>query len=235
MQRLGETAILALVVAAASGSVYGQSARGQAGSGGATSQQPTDAAQAGRSDSRTFISEMAIAGMAEVQLGKLATEKAANADVKAFGQMMVKDHSQANDELKQVASKLNVQLPAQLDEKHRDLAERLSKLQGAEFDREYINAMVEGHQEVAGKLRTRAGNQQTSNAPSTGNRAGSGGASGAAGTQTTGSSSAGANSQAVGTSGGNEEQALTQWAAKTLPAVQQHLERARELDQKLSK
>jgi len=259
---------------------------------------------------------MAVAGMAEVQLGQLASERASDAEVKAFGQMMVTDHSRANDELKQVASQLNVTLPTQLDSKHRDLAERLSKLRGADFDRQYMNAMVQGHQEVAAKLRTRAGNTGSASAgqgagehagastagsragstvgsgagstagsgagstagsgagstvgsgagstagsgagstagsgagsaagSGAGSSAGSGGGSrvgadadsrntpgstpGAAGTQ--GSTSRQHESQ-VGSSGG--EQALTQWASKTLPAVQQHLQRAQALQQKVSK
>jgi hypothetical protein len=69
--------------------------------------------------------------------------------------LIVKDHSQASNELKQIASLLQVQPPRQLDQKHRDLADRLSKLQGAEFDREYLNAMVQGHEEVVNKLRMR--------------------------------------------------------------------------------
>ena len=52
--------------------------------------------------------------------------------MKAFGQMMVNDHSQANDELKKVASQLKIQLPTQLDQKHKDLVDKLSKLQGPE-------------------------------------------------------------------------------------------------------
>src|SRR4029453_3801856 len=94
--------------------------------------------------------------LAEVQLGKMASEKGSNADVKSFGQMMVKDHTQANNDLKKVASQLNVQPPAQIDQKHKDLSDKLSKLSGAEFDREYMNAMVMGHEEVLGKLRAHA-------------------------------------------------------------------------------
>ena len=88
------------------------------------------------------MNDLTIAGLAEVQLGKLAAERASNPDVKAFGQMMVKDHTQAANELKHIASQLKVQQPTQLDQKHKDLADKLSKLQGNEFDREYINAMV---------------------------------------------------------------------------------------------
>src|SRR6185436_8447169 len=120
--------------------------------------------QHGRSDSRSFIDEMAVVGMAEVQLGRMAAERASDSGVKAFGQMMVTDHTQAGNELKQVASQMGVSLPTQIDAKHRALADKLSKLQGSAFDREYINAMVEGHQEVAGKLRARTGGRSTSTA-----------------------------------------------------------------------
>ena len=41
--------------------------------------------------------------MAEVELGKLATQKASSEDVKKFGQRMVDDHTKANDQLKQIA------------------------------------------------------------------------------------------------------------------------------------
>ena len=74
-------------------------------------------------------------------------------DVKAFGQMMVKDHTRANTEVTQIAKQLNVTPPTHLDMKHRELIDRLSKLKGAEFDREYVTAMVMGHEEVSAKLR----------------------------------------------------------------------------------
>ena len=184
------------------------------------------------SEAREFINQMGIAGLAEVQLGEMASKQASSPEVKAFGQMMVKDHSQANKELARVASQLNVQLPADLDEKHNSLKTKLSSLQGAEFDREYVNAMVEGHQEVASKLRTQAGNRITSTppagagAPPTGEPGVNPGSQGTSKPPTRGP-------ETMGTTGGNTGEAqLTQWAAKTLPAVQKHLERARQLQQK---
>ena len=165
-----------------------------------------------RSDPREFISKMAIAGMAEVQLGKIASERGQDPDVKAFGQMMVADHTKANEELKQVASKAGVQLPAQLDDQHRELADRLMKLHGEEFDREYMKAMVDGHEEVIDSLLQQVGWIGTS-------------------TQTGSSAPA-----AVGTSGSDaDETGLRQWAIKTLPVVQQQLQRAREIRAKVEK
>jgi putative membrane protein len=137
--------------------------------------------------------------------------------------MMVKDHSQANKELSQIAAQLKLQPPKELDAKHRDLANRLSKLQGAEFDREYMTAMVQGHEEVLEELRAFTGNQLTTNAPAERPRASAG-----QGEQT--SAQRGAGSAATGTTGGTQgEQALIQWGTKTVPVVQQHLERARSI------
>ena len=198
--------VLALAAAATGGSLQAQDSRGQ--SGAATSaQRPGHDTQSSQGDSRTFVNDMAVAGMAEVELGRMAADRASSADVKSFGQMMVTDHTKANEELKPIASQLNIQPTTQLDQKHRDLANRLSKMKGTEFDREYMSAMVQGHQEVLSKLHARAGHQTAGAASQT-----AGGASAASG-----------------------EQALTQWAAKTAPTVQQHLDRAKDIQQKVAK
>ncbi len=94
---------------------------------------------------KAFVKEAAIGGMAEVDLGTLAKEKASNPDVKQFGDRMVTDHSKANDELKQWAQQKNVTLPAEIDAKHKATHERLAKLSGAAFDKAYMADMVEDH------------------------------------------------------------------------------------------
>jgi putative membrane protein len=105
---------------------------------------------------RAFVEKIGQANVAEAKLGQLAAERAANAQVKQFAGRMVNDHQKANTELKQIASKMAVQLPADLDAKHQELYDRLSKLKGAEFDREYMKAMVDGHQEVLSELERHA-------------------------------------------------------------------------------
>lgn len=92
-----------------------------------------------------FAREAAIGGMAEVELGRMATEKAQNPAVKSFGERMVKDHTKANDDLKSVAAKENISLPTSLDASHEATKDRLSKLSGAEFDRAYMKDMVKDH------------------------------------------------------------------------------------------
>jgi len=92
-----------------------------------------------------FVTKAANGGLAEVKLGTLATQKAASADVKAFGQQMVDDHGKANDELKQLASSKGITLPTNIDAKEQAKYDRLSKLSGAEFDRAYMKEMVSDH------------------------------------------------------------------------------------------
>jgi putative membrane protein len=96
-------------------------------------------------DSR-FAKEAAQGGLAEVQLGRLAQEKGSNEAVKAFGKRMVNDHSKAGDKLKEAASKENVTLPANISAKGQATYDRLSKLNGAAFDRAYAKDMVKDHQ-----------------------------------------------------------------------------------------
>ena len=84
-------------------------------------------------------------GLAEVALGQLAVEKASSSDVKKFGQRMVDDHSKANDELKQLASQKNVDLPQDLSAKDKATKSTLEKLSGEQFDQAYMKAMVKDH------------------------------------------------------------------------------------------
>src|SRR5256886_11471135 len=77
-----------------------------------------------------FAKKAAQGGMAEVKLGQLAKEKASNETVKNFAQLMVEDHTKANDNLKEVASKENITLPNDLDPKDQATYESLSKLSG---------------------------------------------------------------------------------------------------------
>jgi putative membrane protein len=94
---------------------------------------------------RMFIEKAAEGGMAEVQLGQLATHKASSQSVKDFGQRMVTDHSQANDQLKNIASTQGVPVPTSLTAKDQALYDRLSGLSGTAFDRAYMQAMVRDH------------------------------------------------------------------------------------------
>lgn len=101
-----------------------------------------------------FVTKAAQGGLAEVELGKLATDKATNEQVKQFGQKMVDDHGKANDELKSLAQSKSITLPTDLSVKDKALRDRLSKLSGAAFDRAYMQAMLKDHREDVNEFRT---------------------------------------------------------------------------------
>lgn len=94
-----------------------------------------------------FLVTAADGGMAEVELGQLAEKNASHPDVKKFGSMMMHDHSGGNSQVKILAAARNVTLPSSLGEKNKELKEKLSKLKGAEFDKEYVDAMIKDHKE----------------------------------------------------------------------------------------
>jgi len=124
-------------------SMCAQSARGSAQS---QSSQGTAAQHA-------FLTKAAVGEMAEVKLGQLAVQKASHSDVKAFGRQMADDHGKANDELKELASSKGVTLPAGIDAKHQAVYDRLSKLDGAAFDRAYMQDMVSDHRADVNEFR----------------------------------------------------------------------------------
>jgi len=95
----------------------------------------------------TFMNDAAEAGMAEVEIAKLAKDRAQNPRVKNFAEMMIKDHSDANNKLQTIARDKSVTLPSTLG-KHQDHLEDLSKKKGAEFDKAYMKMMVSGHEDV---------------------------------------------------------------------------------------
>jgi putative membrane protein len=157
-----------------------------------------------------FIEQMMMDGMAEVQLGKLASDHAQNAAVKQFAQTMVRDHSKAGDELKQIAAHnhMDVHPPAQLDEEHQKLMDKLSKLDGPEFDHEYMKAMVDGHRDVLNDMQSHVDEKPFGREPE---------------------GEVQPEKSVLPTA-----YTVNAWAAKTLPIVREHLDRARHVQKNLS-
>ncbi|MDB5122493.1 MAG: hypothetical protein JWP94_622 [Mucilaginibacter sp.] len=92
-----------------------------------------------------FVAEAASGGMTEVELGKLAQEKAQNARVKKFGAMMVMDHSKANDKLAALAKTKKIALPTGPNASDQKVIDKLSKLSGKDFDKAYVDDMIDDH------------------------------------------------------------------------------------------
>lgn len=95
-----------------------------------------------------FATQAASNGMLEVEAGKLAQEKGQDQQVKDYGQMMVTDHTKANDQLKQLAQQNNLMLPDSMSQAHMDKMQELRDKTGADFDKSYMELMVSSHEDA---------------------------------------------------------------------------------------
>src|SRR5262249_53928264 len=105
-----------------------------------------------------FVDEAASGGPAEVELGRLAVQKATNPDVKQFAQRMVNDHGAANAELATMCGGKGITLPTEPEAKDRAIRDRLATLSGPAFDREYMTDMLTDHQQAVSDFQREAQN-----------------------------------------------------------------------------
>lgn len=133
-----------------------------------------------------FVKKAASGGMMELELGKLAVAQGKSDGVKKFGQMMVDDHSKANEELKTVAKKANMEVPAKMMEEHQKHVDHFKALKGEEFDKAYAKHMVEDHEKDVAEF-TKASKEA-------------------------------------------KDAGVKEFASKTLPTLQKHLDEAKKLD-----
>ena len=95
-----------------------------------------------------FVNQATQAGMMEVQLGKLAENHASDDAVKDFAHRMVKDHTAANDTLMAAAKNVKVAAAPAPDKEAHAAADKLPNLKGADFDKAYMQQMVDDHQKA---------------------------------------------------------------------------------------
>ena len=146
-QHLKTTLVAALALALVGGLPLASQAMGDKSSSSTSSTKSSASTQAQLSSSdKKFIEEVGNGGLAEVQFGQLAEQKAQSPDVKQFGQKMVSDHSKVNDKLKQIASEKSVNLPTALEGSEKREYDKLQKLSGPKFDQEYMKTMVSDHE-----------------------------------------------------------------------------------------
>jgi len=171
-------------------------------------------------DAKDFIHYVALANMAEVDLGKLAADRGTADEVKKFGQMMIAEHTASGDKLKTLASDLHIDAPGRLDDKHTDQRDKLAGRQGGDFDREYATAMVEGHKELIDQLEPRIDKKALEQWK----------------VETRGKTTAGGTVPIPPDPSDNPTTMwINQFAADIYPAVRAHLEAARALESSLKK
>jgi len=97
-------------------------------------------------DDKQFLSEAGTANLYEIGAARIALQKASNAEVKAFAQRILSDHTQSGEELSQLATVKGTALPTELDGEPEEAIQHLTSLTGAEFDKAYMQHMTPGHQ-----------------------------------------------------------------------------------------
>jgi len=111
-----------------------------------------DPANAGSNDQKCAM-KIADVNNFEIQAGQLAQQKSQTDEIKQFAKMMVDDHTQAQQQLQQIAQRKNWQFSERLMPVHQAMLDELSKLDGQEFDRAYLYGQIAGHTKTALKLR----------------------------------------------------------------------------------
>jgi putative membrane protein len=97
---------------------------------------------------KMFIIAAAQGNMAEVMTSQLALKKSRNDNVRMIAEMLIKDHSKAQQDLKPVAQSAGVMMPKQPNAKQRAMYRMLSRLNGAAFDKAYMAGQVKSHLET---------------------------------------------------------------------------------------
>ena len=123
--------------------------------GGGTAAVGTGGTAANVKSDGDYVRDIATTQMAEVELSRIALTKATSPAIKLFAQTVIDEAGAAGNTLKGVVSGHPIEWPAQLGDKHRDTLNELAKKQGADFDHDYLKAIVEGHQDLGAKLESR--------------------------------------------------------------------------------
>jgi putative membrane protein len=95
-----------------------------------------------------FVTTATEAGAVEVAMGKLAQDHASSSDVKGFAARMISDHQKAGDQLKSIAGSKGMTPPDQLSKKDQSDLHKLSKLQGADFDKAYVKSQLSANKDA---------------------------------------------------------------------------------------
>lgn len=202
------TGFLTLVLVAAMsvgchrGTTANETANGTPGAAG------TSGSGVSNSDAN-FVRDVTDLNNTEVDLSRLAADRSSNAEVKKFAQMTVADHTAAGDKLSSIASSNSIEIaPKDKDVKKTDDEQaKLEKEQGADFDRAYINAMIDGHDKLLSKLDSRVDKQGNRDNPSV----------------------------VPEKSDNPVTSSINQWAADTYTAAKSHLDQAKSLKDTLKK
>ncbi|MFN6943898.1 MAG: DUF4142 domain-containing protein [Cytophagaceae bacterium] len=122
----------------------------------ASTQEQQENGTAMSDDDRDFLQEAAKRNLYDLELARLAQERAVTEDVKQFAQNILNEHGKVQEELKQFAQQRNVMLPDSIDSDQRNNLSDLAQKEGFEFDTEFMDKMVERHNETLDRFESKA-------------------------------------------------------------------------------
>jgi putative membrane protein len=108
----------------------------------------TSAATMGQVSTDAFVSNAVIGNMYEIQAGEIAQKKGQSADVKAFGKMMVTDHTALGNAMKPAIAAAGQTAPTALDERRKGMIDNLNAAAPADFDKVYLDQQEAAHNET---------------------------------------------------------------------------------------
>jgi len=153
MFAIGAAAVIALAAGAAPAQTNSSGAMGTAAPAQATSGET--ASKASKAD-QAFLKEGIQGDMAEVKMGELAQQKGQGDSVKTFGETLVTDHGDHLKKLQGMTQQMGAQAPTEPTAKQKADYDKLAKLSGAKFDREFAKHMVMDHKQDIAKYQTEA-------------------------------------------------------------------------------
>jgi putative membrane protein len=103
-----------------------------------------------------FLRDAIRGNFSEVTLGRIIQNRGASADVRQFGAMLVRDHSNGLAQAQQIASRMHLRIPATLTPEARHEQMVLRSLRGAAFDREVRRYMIDDHRKDIAKFSAQA-------------------------------------------------------------------------------
>jgi len=113
------------------------------------SQRSSDQSQQPSAEEAKFVVKAGEINLAEVNLGRLAAQRASRQDVRQFANKLVQDHSANLQQLNQLANRHNMKGAERMDQEHQQLFQKLAAMQGQQFDQDFLKNMVEGHKKAA--------------------------------------------------------------------------------------
>jgi putative membrane protein len=119
---------------------------------------------------KMFIKKAMQGNLAEVQLGELTLQKSSNDQVKQFARKMIDDHTKLNEQMRNIALQLKVEIPTEPSKKDKSLISKMQGLSGTAYDQAYIKEMVKDHKQDLSEFRMEASNGNVKDAATEGSK-----------------------------------------------------------------